>query len=771
MKDDLSKAGVIGWSGDNESVICYLEGGYFIRDSRNILIEFGISKNAESIDWYNEEGFLPCLVSEFEIDECIVKIKNFADKISIENRDYVAVYSRVEIKNNSNIKKKISPKQSKELICLNESLGEILPKQIVKHDFVIISDRFGNDYELLTKDELIDLGGFDLHFNHMKEYWLEKLKLITDIVDIPDSRLIESYKANFIYTHIIRNKYDLYVGANGYEEVFDHDAIGILVNLFNQGYFEDAKIYLSNLKFQVRYDDAKWKYSWPFALYYLKTNDRLVLEENFESIREFAHRIETDIESLGIIKKTWDIDKIGYWTVDNWSALLGLTAYGYIANILENEDEVKFAKELYDKLLFNVDKVISKTIKEYNLSYIPASMVEDNSKNICSKSRNTNWASMFLFGRWAWDGFLFDADQYGVMIDMIDDTYTYGLKRGENAGLLPHSFGGGSFSDSIGAYNAGLAATGLRGIKYRSEGIYAYQAMISYGQCGPYSFWESEGEPVKEKWLGLHPLSGDGSCPHIWGQSLASKVLLESLIVEKYDTSIIIGRGIPEEWLYAGKRIVVDNFPISGNKRFGFIIEALMENIISIKFTGEEPKNNIIIDIPILLDNIEELSVGKNVNGRVILESFVREVNVKLKNINYRKNLLFRKGVRADMIPTNEGYYMNCTNGNVIDCTMSSTPGNHAFTIDIGKPVPTNRICLTTDKVKYAKCFSIDFSIDNKEYKTIIIESRNDGKPKSYIFETTTTRYIRFNPIETIGEDERGGHGLKLLECFYDEVE
>ena len=91
----------------------------------------------------------------------------------------------------------------------------------------------------------------------MKEYWLEKLKLIADIVDIPDSRLIESYKANFIYTHIIRNKYDLYVGANGYEEVFDHDAIGILVNLFNQGYFEDAKIYLSNLKFQVRYDDAK----------------------------------------------------------------------------------------------------------------------------------------------------------------------------------------------------------------------------------------------------------------------------------------------------------------------------------------------------------------------------------------------------------------------------------------------------------------------------------------------------------------------------------
>ena len=49
MKDDLSKAGVIGWDGDNESVICYLEGDFFIRDGRNILLEFEIGKKAKNI--------------------------------------------------------------------------------------------------------------------------------------------------------------------------------------------------------------------------------------------------------------------------------------------------------------------------------------------------------------------------------------------------------------------------------------------------------------------------------------------------------------------------------------------------------------------------------------------------------------------------------------------------------------------------------------------------------------------------------------------------
>ena len=769
MKDDLSKAGVIGWDGDNESVICYLEGDFFIRDGRNILVEFEIGKKAKHIEWYNEEGFLPCLVTEFEYDECDIKIKHFADKISVNNRDYVAVYSRVEIKNNSDILKHIDIGAPKELIALNNVSKSVLPNESAAHDFVIISDRFGNFYGLPSDEELISLGGFDTHFNHMREYWLHELSNIADI-ELPDTELIESYRANFIYTQIIKNKYDLYVGANGYEEVFDHDAIGILVNLFTQGYFKDAGILLSNLKSQIQYDDAKFKISWPFALYYLKTGDKDILLENFDKLKYFAHEIEKDIDEKGIIKQTWDIDRNGYWTVDNWSALLGLCAYMYIAKVLGEENEYEFAKSLYDGLLLNADRTISETVKKYKLDYIPASMTESNDNNICRKPRNTNWASMFLFGRWAWDGYLFDAKQYGYMIDMIDATYDYGLKRGREAGLFPHSFGGGSFSDSIGSYNAGLAATGLRGKKYRCEGIYAYQAMLSYGQSGPYSFWESAGEPVKEKWSGYHPVSGDGSCPHMWGQNLASKVLLESLIAQKYDKTLLIGRGIPEEWLYPGKKIRVDNFPIQDNKRFGFEMEALNNNILCFKFRGEH--EGIIIDIPCFLENIDYVSEGikDNGSGRIILDKNTTELKVRLVNINFSKNLLYRKGVRSNMRPSDDGNFLNCTNGSLADFTMSDSPGNHYILVDIGKPVKVNRICVFTDDYKYAKKFNIDFSVDGKEYITYIEENKNNGKPKSYIFETAITRYIRYTPMESVGEDEKGGHRLSSIECYYDEV-
>lgn len=770
MRDDLSKAGVIGWDGDNESVICYLEGGYFIRDGRNILIEFNISKEAKEIDWYNEEGFLPCLVSEFALNQLDYKIKNFADKLSINNKDYVCVYTEVEVKNNSEIIKNTGINHPKKLIRLNNTKDEILPGEILKYDYAIISDRFGNDYELPEDEEIKELGSFDFHYNHMKSYWINELESIA-MIDVPDERLIESYKANFIYTQIIKHRYDLYVGANGYEEVFDHDAIGILITLLTQGYFKDAKIFLSNLKSRIQYDDAKWKYSWPFALYYLKTGDRDFLIENFDKMKSFAHETEGDIGDKGIIKETWDIDRNGYWTIDNWSALLGLCAYRYIAKVLGNNEEEEFAGQMYENLLENSNKTLESTVRKYNINYIPASMTQDNMSNICKNPRNTNWASMFLFGRWGWDGYLFGAKGQSIMSDMIDDTYTYGLKRGRRAGLFPHCFGGGSFSDYIGSYNAGFAASGLRGTKFRSEGIYAYQAMISFGQCGPYSFWESEGKPEKGKWKGLHPVSGDGSCPHMWGQNMASKVLLESLLAQKYDGSLIIGRGILEEWLYKGKKIAVSNFPISNNKRFTYTMESLEGDILQFEFSYENFDGDIIIDLPCFKDNIEYVSEGGIDDlSRVILSGDAKSVRIKLKKIDYEKNLLYRKGVRMKIRPTDDGNFMNCTNGDVIHYTCPEREGNYSMLMDIGKPVKLNRIAVFTDSKKYARKFNIDFSIDGKNFITIIEESRNEGKPKSYIFDSAITRYVRFTPIESVGEDENGGHRLRLMECYYDEV-
>lgn len=51
-------------------------------------------------------------------------------------------------------------------------------------------------------------------------------------------------------------------------------------------------------------------------------------EENFEIIKFATHKIESGFNtSMGIMKETFAIDDTGYWTIDNFSALFGLTTY------------------------------------------------------------------------------------------------------------------------------------------------------------------------------------------------------------------------------------------------------------------------------------------------------------------------------------------------------------------------------------------------------------------------------------------------------------
>ena len=52
--------------------------------------------------------------------------------------------------------------------------------------------------------------------------------------------MVNAYKTGFIYTQIIRSGDQLKTGANGYDKEFSHDVIGILANLFTQGYTSGA---------------------------------------------------------------------------------------------------------------------------------------------------------------------------------------------------------------------------------------------------------------------------------------------------------------------------------------------------------------------------------------------------------------------------------------------------------------------------------------------------------------------------------------------------
>lgn len=587
-----------GCEGDKDAPIAYIDGSFRLRDRGNRFITFGIKNITSKIKWYNAEGWLPCFISEFFKDGNIYKIENFADRLTVNGRTFEAVYSRLSIKNNSNFPLDF-PKVSPFLIPLCELPSTVPAGESVTADFVTGADRFGGKYPYPSRAELAAAGGFDEHYSAMKEYWTQRLAPLCEIVTLPDERLVNAYKAGYVYTMIAKDGDELHVGENGYDRVFDHDVIGILVSLMTAGDFKNIREYSEYILKNPQYPDARWKYPWVFAYWLFKTGDESLIREKFSRIKENAHRIESDIDPKSkIMKKTNAIDSHGSWTIDNWSALTGLFSYEYICRRLGENDEARWANELYLRLLDAANSVVAETVEKNGIDYLPINMYESNENGKRSDPHDANWASMLLFGRWGWDGYLFCARQDGIMSELIDKTYRHGFERRRNITDTIYNFGGYPHGYYCSAYNAGYGATALRGTEYRDCAIKAYQFMIDNAMSGPFSWWEGIAFPDENSpWDIPHASGGAGSCQHIWGQSTATKALLDSLVCQRVNGDLLIGRGVPHEWICDGNIIHIKNYPIENGGRTEVKIE-IVKNTIFVTVSGAEPSGRVLVELP-----------------------------------------------------------------------------------------------------------------------------------------------------------------------------
>ncbi|MEV6417842.1 sugar-binding protein [Kribbella sp. NPDC051718] len=606
-----------GWEGDLNAPIAFIDGSYQLRSRGNAVVTFGVPNIPGKIKWTNAEGYLPAFISEYAKDGLQVRVENFADLVVVDGNRFEVAYSRMSVTNTTAAQARL-PRVSSLLTPLTATAAPTVTTigagQTVVRDYAVAADRFGASYDWPSALQLQQAGSFSKHYKDMRKYWNTRLAAIAQITDLPDERLVNAYKAGYIYTLIIRDDIDgakqLHVGENGYDEMFDHDTIGIVATLLTIGDFTYARDYLATLPAQLQYDDAKWKYSWPYALYLQRTGDKAFVRSQFETIKKNTHMVETDrIDGgTGIIKQTLAIDSLGYWTIDNWSALAGLTTYRYLATALGETAEAAWAKAEYDDLLRVATARITQTMQEYNLDYLPISMVEPNETGPRKDPRDANWASMFLFGRWAWDGYLFGAEQSGVMLDKIDDTYTHGFDRRKDISDTIYNFGGYPHGYYSSAYNAGYGSSALRGEQYRDLGIKAYQFMIDKSQSGPFGWWEGVGYPsANSPWDIDHASGGGGSNQHMWGQSTATKVLFDSLIAEKSDGTLILGRGVPDEWLTDRQKIAIDNYPTTDGKRVGYRLTT-NGKYLSLELTGASAAG-YSLELPALRNNIAAVSI------------------------------------------------------------------------------------------------------------------------------------------------------------------
>jgi hypothetical protein len=644
-------AAAIGWAGNNEAVVACLSGSFVVKNTQ-ATYGYGVY-DASRTTWVNAEGYLPALVTSFTKNGAQVSITNFADKVTVGAHPFVAVYSRVSVHNPTGHAVTVDPQATSNLVPLNAASNSVPAHRTVNHDYAVFSDEFGASYAYPTSPQLVRAGGFDAHYAHMRSYWRGQVRQLAQIVKLPDPRLIDAYYTGFIYTQLTRAGSALKTGVNGYDKEYSHDVVGILATMLTQGYRTDGSVgdvdLLLNLRdtvgTQAQYDDGIWKYAWPWAIYLQKTGDLASVKANFDtpgpngdadqpSIVDSAHAIAAARTGPGgIMENTPDIDADGYWTIDNYSALMGLAAYRWLAQQVGDKAETAWATAEYNSLLAAVNTTLSNTVKQYGLDYIPCSMVEPNDDNRCSNPQDANWAAPFLFGRWAWDGYLFGADISGPGSTLIDSTYDYGF--GRLKGILPaNTYGGYGDTDYSTGYNAGYGEWGLASQDHRDQGILGYQFMIDNTQSGPYSWWESVQAPdPTSAWVGNHPIAGAGASPHAWGSADANLVLLASLVAEKADGSVIVGRGVPSSWVDSRSGIELANYPIGGGRHLGLAVSGHGTKV-RLRLTGARPSGPVLFQLPAFVNNLRSASSGKidQKSGTVTLSPSTRSVVVTLKH-------------------------------------------------------------------------------------------------------------------------------------------
>jgi hypothetical protein len=634
----------IGWLGNSQGANACLGGSFYVPNGIDTTYGFGVYNDSPTT-WTNADGYLPALVTSFTSDGANVSITNFGDRVVIGGNPFVLIYSRVAVQNPTSQTLTVDPQPSAGLVPLNNAPDQVRPGATVDHDYVVAEDRFGGTYAWPTTAQLAAAGSYNGHFAHMRAFWNRQLAKITQL-NLPDQQLVDAYKAGFAYTQIDRSGNALDTGTNGYHAEYEHDVIGILANMFNEGYFTGAHALLDETDRVVgtntQYSDGTWVYPWLWAVYVEKTGDTHFLAARFGSGTSAQPSIESTAQTIaadrtgpgGIIGRTNDIDANGYWTSDNYEALLGLAGYEYLAKVLGNTAQEQWAAAQFNSLLKAVNATLSSTISTYKLDYLPCSMVEPNSANRCSNPEDANWAAPGVYFNWAWNGYLLGAPMTGPAGRTVGDwagrTLSYGF--GRLTGLLPAGTFGGYPGEGFWstAYNGAYGAWGLGSSNYRDEGILALEFLINNDQAGPYAWWEGSTPPGPTPWIGNHPASGGGSSPHSWGIAMGDLGLLDSLVSQRTDGSLIVGRGVPDTWVASGRQIAISNFPTTNGHRIGVRITTRAD-AVTLRLTGDLP-GPVIFELPAFVGNIAATSAGTvdNAAGTVTISAHTRSVTVTL---------------------------------------------------------------------------------------------------------------------------------------------
>ncbi len=123
---------------------------------------------------------------------------------------------------------------------------------------------------------------------------------------------------------------------------------------------------------------------------------------------------------------------------------------------------------------------------------------------------------------------------------------------------------------------------------------------------------------------------GGGSSPHSWGIAMGDLGLLDSLVAQRTDGTLVVGRGVPDGWLASGRPIAAANVPVAGGGRIGVTITT-QGNTVTLRLAGTA-SGPVVFDLPVFVNDIASASAGtvSEAAGTVTVPAGTHSVTVTL---------------------------------------------------------------------------------------------------------------------------------------------
>ncbi|SMD25271.1 hypothetical protein [Kibdelosporangium aridum] len=552
------------------------------------------------------------------------------------------------------------------LVRLTPVADTVAPGQTRNHDFVAAIDRFGTNVSYPSTATLTSSApGYDTAYGQMAAFWngrvndtaqpaLPNLTLPNTGLAHPGTALRNAYRAGTVYHLMMQVGKAPFSGANNYAWLLNHDIPGELVARFTTGDFSDAQNLLLTGRASERpgfpsvganwYWDGVWKTPWAWAVYLMKTNDTAFVSEFFNdnqtqfgpSLRtmmrtHFVSQLDTD----GTLKANFDNDSTGKWILSNYSALIGLAAYKYIATRIGQTAEAQWAQQAYTSLHNALNTVIARNQQAGGFNFLPCEVHRPNTANRCNTYNDANWAQAGWSGQNQWDTMLMGGAMSGIIGDpaQLDRMYAWGYNR--LAGRVPFP-SMGSFPGYSTGYNTAYAEGGLYANQYRDLAITSYAWQIQNTTGGPNAWWEANGSGPSPSniWAGNHAGPQFGAIPYAWPIAHQQLALIRAIAAEgltatgsgpfTYSKPLYIGRGIPDTWIAPGQTVAVNNITSSYNittgarSTYGVSLSTTRPStgrVITVSLTGTLPGGPVFLQLPVFASSTVTSVAGGTYNS------------------------------------------------------------------------------------------------------------------------------------------------------------